>query len=454
MSIKIALIGATNVGKSTFFNLLTNREDFALISNYPNFTRDRKYGFGILNKKKYVVIDTGPIDFIQNGLNNKINAQSFLAIQESDLIFFIVDAQLDLTNTDKMIANYLKKIPNKKIYLFISKINNLNVDLIFKNFGRLGFKNIYLLYQSKLRMRKIFKKILINEFKETFFERKNFLIKKKNILESNLLTKIIIVGKQNVGKSTFTNFIYGGERVIVYDLPGTTRDLISIYKNRKNFSYVFTDTPGIRKIKKNTDQIEKKNIFNILKKIKKYNIILLMIDSEQGITNQDLSLLQFIIKQGNLVIIVFNKWDKIKKKYRKDYKRKVEFKLKFIFYIKVYYISSVFGNGIKKLLSFIYNFQKFSNIKINSSNLTKIFFSIQKKHSFFYKKRRIKIKYAHIGKMYPLTIIIHGNKVEKISDVYKRYLTNSLIKVLNINIPVFLEFKNSQNPFLIDFKKK
>ncbi|CAL1329294.1 ribosome biogenesis GTPase Der [Candidatus Providencia siddallii] len=453
----LALIGRSNVGKSTLFNWITRTKD-AIVSDYYGVTRDRKYGNFTLKGKKITVIDTCGIDNIKNIKNNEI-IQSFLAIEEANIIFFVVDAKEGLTSTDKDIAKYLHKT-KKKIYLLINKVNN---NIIIDNFYTLGISDMYYINSDKKSLFELIKfcfmyffklknqQVLLN-LKKEYHRIKKYKKNNKDIIS---YIKIAIVGKPNVGKSTLINYILKENRVITSDIPGTTRDSIYIQTNYKKQNYILIDTAGVRKRTKITGIIEKFSVSQTLKSIKNANVVLMLIDACLGVSNQDLLLSNFILKSGRSLIIVVNKSDKIKSLNFNLIKNNFYSRFSFIDFIRIHFVSALSGKGIDDLFLSINETYSLYNSNYKTSLLTRILKKAEEKHPlpFIYKKK-IKMKYAHIGSRNPFTIIIHGRKLYDIPCNYKRYLICFFRRSLNIfGFLITISFKENKNPYVYKINK-
>ncbi|WMC18929.1 MAG: ribosome biogenesis GTPase Der [Enterobacteriaceae bacterium PSpicST2] len=438
----ITIIGRSNVGKSTLFNYLLCKKK-SLVNNSKNLTRDRNYGYINIKNKKFLIIDTGGVNDFKNEIQIKVAAQTFLSIKNSNIILFLVNAFDGLLQEDKIFNKYIYEY-KKKIFLVANKIDKLNYKIENLNFHSLGLtKEIYpISAYNGYGVNFLFKKICL------FLEKKKSeFVFNKNI-KNKYPIKIAIVGNSNVGKSTLINYILNEERMIVHNLPGTTIDFIYIPIIYKNIKYIIIDTPGITKIKN-----IKKNILNlnkVFKIIKKSDIILLLIDINNGISNKDLFLINFIIKNSRSLIIVFNKLDKINKFNYIKIKNIIDNRLKFVKNILIKFISGLYGVGVNKLFESINLTYYSSKKKINTSLLNKIMNNAIIKHQPpVFKGQNIKLKYAHLGSHDPFTIVIHGNKVKNISNLYKKYLINYFKKSFNIlGTQILLKFKENNNPYL------
>jgi len=462
----IALVGRPNVGKSTLFNRLTRTRD-ALVADFPGLTRDRKYGRAELKGYTFIVIDTGGINDTKEDIETQIAGQYLLAIEEADIVFFMVDARSGLIPADKSIAQYLRN-RKKSTYLLVNKIDGIDPNSAIADFYSLGLGEIHSITASHgygiiqliervmiqfITVEKC-KSALTKEHLDTFywFQQKKQYDKKKledNFNLQDLPIKLAIVGRPNVGKSTLTNCILGEERVVVYNIPGTTRDSIYIPMLRGKRKYILIDTAGVRKRGKVKEDIEKFSVIKTLKAIEDSNVVLLVIDAYDGVSDQDLSLLSFILNSGRSLVILVNKWDSVKSKDRNKIKEMFNLRFGFINFIRIHFISAVQGSGISDFFASVQEAYDSSIKRINSSLLTKIMHMAEKEHQPpIIHGYRVKLKYAHAGGYNPPIIVIHGNKVTELTNTYKRYLMNYFRRLLKITgTPIRIQFKEGDNPF-------
>ncbi|BGI50996.1 MAG: ribosome biogenesis GTPase Der [Arsenophonus endosymbiont of Ceratovacuna japonica] len=466
----IALIGRPNVGKSTLFNRLTKTKD-ALVADFPSLTRDRKYGKAEFNGQEFIIIDTGGINSKERGIEIHTISQSLIAIEEADIIFFIVDMHSGLMPADYKIAKHLR-IHKKHTYLLANKTDNLDFNNILYDFYNLGIGDVYPISAScGFGINKLIQKVInfnaIQKITENNIElskekvnkyyyltNKNKIIIKKNEKKTSNIDlmpiKLAIVGRPNVGKSTLINCILGEERVVVYNLPGTTSDSIYIPMKRNGYKYILIDTAGIRKRSKIIKDIEKFSIIKTLQSIKESDVVLIIVDAKQGISDQDLSLLSFILNSGRSLIIVINKWDDVSKKNRQLLKNILYLRLNFINFIKIHFISALHGNGINNLFESINETYKSSIRKIKTTLLTNIMKMAETEHQPpLICGNRVKMKYAHLGGYHPIIIVIHGNKVTNLPNSYQRYLINYFqYKLQIIGTKICIQFKEGYNPYI------
>ncbi|RDE99703.1 ribosome biogenesis GTPase Der [Aggregatibacter aphrophilus] len=477
----VALVGRPNVGKSTLFNRLTRTRD-ALVADFPGLTRDRKYGHAHLAGYDFIVIDTGGIDGTEEGVEEKMAEQSLLAIEEADIVLFLVDARAGLTSADIGIANYLRQRQNKTTVVVANKVDGIDADSHCAEFYQLGLGEIAQIAASQGRGIANLMEQVLSPLAEKMAEKEEESAVENDdvsemtqhdewdedfdfsneedtaLLDEELAQeqtpdsqniKIAIVGRPNVGKSTLTNRILGEDRVVVYDMPGTTRDSIYIPMERDGQQYTLIDTAGVRKRGKVHLAVEKFSVIKTLQAIQDANVVLLTIDARENISDQDLSLLGFILNAGRSLVIVVNKWDGLNQEVKDRVKSELDRRLDFIDFARVHFISALHGSGVGNLFESVKEAYECATQKMTTSMLTRILqIAVDEHQPPMIGGRRVKLKYAHPGGYNPPIIVIHGNQVDKLSDSYKRYLSNHFRRSLKIiGSPIRLQFQEGNNPF-------
>ncbi|MBF0784396.1 ribosome biogenesis GTPase Der [Muribacter muris] len=479
----VALVGRPNVGKSTLFNRLTRTRD-ALVADFPGLTRDRKYGQANVGGYNFIVIDTGGIDGTEEGVEEKMAEQSLLAIDEADVVLFLVDARAGLVPADIGIAQYLRQ-HEKKTVLVANKTDGIDADSHCAEFYSLGLGEVEQIAAAQGRgVTQLIEQVLAPLTQslevEQAVESEQDLANDNNDVEQDewdhdfdfeneadtaLLDdaleeendnaaddkniKIAIVGRPNVGKSTLTNRILGEDRVVVYDMPGTTRDSIYIPMERDGQHYTIIDTAGVRKRGKVHLAVEKFSVIKTLQAIQDANVVLLTIDARDNISDQDLSLLGFILNAGKSLVIVVNKWDGLSQDIKDNVKSELDRRLDFIDFARVHFISALHGSGVGNLFDSIQEAYQCATQKMTTSMLTRILQMATDEHQPpLVNGRRVKLKYAHPGGYNPPIIVIHGNQIDRLADSYKRYLSNYFRKSLKIiGSPIRVLFQEGNNPF-------
>ncbi|WP_282177829.1 ribosome biogenesis GTPase Der [Vibrio nereis] len=463
----VALVGRPNVGKSTLFNRLTRTRD-ALVADFPGLTRDRKYGQAKLGEHEFIVIDTGGIDGTEEGVETKMAEQSLAAIDEADVVLFMVDGRAGLTPSDIAISNHLRKV-EKPSMLVVNKVDGIDADAASADFWQLGVENMYQIAAAHGRGVGALIDRALNPFAEKMVEEAqgeiedltDFIDEEEKLdyteeeaeaefkrLQDQPI-KLAIIGRPNVGKSTLTNRILGEERVVVYDMPGTTRDSIYIPMERDGREYVLIDTAGVRRRKRINETVEKFSVVKTLKAIEDANVVLVVIDARENISDQDLSLLGFALNAGRSIVIAVNKWDGLDTDVKEHVKKELDRRLGFVDFARIHFISALHGTGVGHLFESVQEAYKSATTRVGTSVLTRIMKMATEDHQPpLIRGRRVKLKYAHAGGYNPPIVVIHGNQVNELPDSYKRYLMNYFRKSLEImGTPIRINFQSSDNPF-------
>ncbi len=435
----IALVGRPNVGKSTLFNRLTKTRD-ALVADQPGLTRDRKFGEGRVGQHPYIVVDTGGLTGETDGVEELMEEQSWLAVEQADSVLFLVDARNGLTPEDQHLAKRLRKT-GKHIILVVNKIDGLDADLVTAEFYHLGLGTPHAITASHGRgvpalMQAVFDEMPVEDVTEAME------VASKGI-------KIAIIGRPNVGKSTLVNRMLGEERVVAYDLPGTTRDSIYLPFERDGQEYTLIDTAGVRRRSRVSEVVEKFSVIKALKAIEDANVVIMLLDASEGITDQDASLLGFVLDAGRALVLAINKWDGLSIDQRDTVRRELDYKLPFLGFAKTHFISALHGSGVGDLYASVDRAYASACKDFSTPKLTRLLEELVMAHQPpLVKGRRIKLRYAHQGGINPPIIVIHGNQTASVPDAYRRYLINAFLRHLKLEgTPMRLEFKSGKNPF-------
>lgn len=434
----IALVGRPNVGKSTLFNRLTRTRD-ALVANHAGLTRDRKYGEATIDGRRFIVIDTGGISGEEEGIDSMMAGQSLQAIQEADIVLFIVDSRDGLTSADHMIAKHLR-VNNKKTFLVANKIDGMDPDVALAPFYELGLGEIFATTATHGRGVKSMMEEVLADFPET---------DASEITHTASGIKIAIVGRPNVGKSTLVNRMLGEERVVVFDEPGTTRDSVYINYQRFDKPYTLIDTAGVRRRKNVSLTVEKFSIVKTMQAISDANVVVLVMDASEGVVDQDLHLMGSTIDAGRALVIALNKWDGLEDAHKQYVKNELERRLRFVDFANIHFISALHGTGVGNLYKSIEQAYESATDKYSTNFLTRILEDAVREHQPpMIAGRRIKLRYAHPGGHNPPIIVIHGNQTADIPAHYIRYLEKTFRRVLDLHgTPIRIEFKSSDNPY-------
>ncbi len=433
----IALVGRPNVGKSTLFNYLTRSRE-ALVADYPGLTRDRQYGRVKRGDRDCLVVDTGGIVDDKNGIDSFARKQVEIALQEADVVFFLVDARAGLNTADQMIAESLRRL-NKPVVLVANKIDGINAEIASADFYALALGEPVAIAASHGRgVRELLARIdeLVPDVEEQPADEENGI-------------GIAIVGRPNVGKSTLVNRLLGEERVVVFDEAGTTRDSIYIPFERNGQKFTLIDTAGMRRKARVSLAIEKFSIIKSLQAIEKAHVVIYLIDAREGVTDQDAHLLGLILEAGRALIIGLNKWDGISIEQKELIKKQIEIKLPFLDFAEKHPISALHGSGVGKLFDVVHSLYDSAMIDMSTPELTRILKDAVEAHQPpLVRGRRIKLKYAHQGGRNPPVVVVHGVQTDALPNAYRRYLINYYRQQLGLKgTPIKLVFKSPENPF-------
>jgi GTP-binding protein len=437
----IALIGRPNVGKSTLFNRLTRSRD-ALVADYPGLTRDRQYGFGRMGPIPYIVIDTGGVAGGEEGINEAMVEQTAYALREADVALVLVDAREGISAADEHVADLARR-NGKKTWLIVNKGEGLDSDIAGSEFHALGLGDPVVISAAHGdRINALMEAVL-----EDFEPDEEAPVPSYD--DDDHALRIAVVGRPNVGKSTLINRLIGEDRLVVYDLPGTTRDSVSVPFEKNDRKYELIDTAGIRRKSKVHEAIEKFSIVKALQAIDRADVVIALLDAHEGVTEQDVSLLGLVLERGRSLVVVTNKWDGISAEQRKHVRDQLDRRLPFLDFAERITISALHGTAVGDVLPAVERAFKAAVIDMPTTALTRALESAVTAHPPpLVRGRRIKLRYAHQGGRNPPVIVIHGNQTERVPESYRRYLINHFRKVFKLRgTPVRLQFKSSDNPY-------
>ena len=445
----IALVGRPNVGKSTLFNRLTKSRD-AIVSDYAGLTRDRHYGQGRQGKREYIVIDTGGFEpDASQGIFREMAKQTRQAVTEADVVVFVVDARDGLSAQDPEIANYLRRL-SKQCLLVANKAEGMQAGAQLSEFYELGLGEVYPVSAAHGQGVRDLVDLALAPLQlpdeETLPE----------LAEGEVAPiKLALAGRPNAGKSTLINTWLGEERLVAFDLPGTTRDAISVPFERNGQKFELIDTAGLRRKGKVFQAIEKFSVVKTLQAIESANVVLLLIDATEGVTDQDAHIAGYILESGRAVVLAVNKWDALDEYQRELVQRSIETRLGFLKFANLHFISAIKRQGLAPLWASIAQAHKAATCKMSTPVLTRVLleslqFQTPKKVGAY----RPKMRYAHQGGMNPPIIVIHGNSLNLVTDAYKRFLEGRFRKEFNlVGTPLRVEFKTADNPYAEKNKK-
>jgi len=437
----IAIIGRPNVGKSTLFNRLTRSRD-ALVADYPGLTRDRQYGFGKLGPIPYLVIDTGGVAGGEVGIYERMVAQTVTALQEADVTIVLVDGRSGLTPADEHVAELARRNA-KNTWLAVNKAEGLDAAIASGEFHGLGLgEPVAISAAHGDRISALMDEVLA-PFADAADE------KEEDAEDDKKPLRIAVIGRPNVGKSTLINRLLGEDRLVVYDQPGTTRDSVAVPFERDGKSYVLIDTAGVRRKSKVHEAIEKFSIIKALQAMERAQVVITVLDAQEGVTEQDVSLLGLVVERGRALVVAANKWDGLSRDHRRQVKNDLDRRLPFLDFARQITISALHGTAVGDLLPQAEKAYRAATRDLQTKDLNKELEEAVIAHSPpLVRGRRIKLRYAHQGGRNPPVIVIHGNQTEKLPESYRRYLINRFRKAFRLQgTPVRLSFKSSENPF-------
>lgn len=439
----IALVGRPNVGKSTLFNRLTKSRD-AIVADFAGLTRDRHYGQGRQGKHEYIVIDTGGFEpDASSGIFKEMARQTQQAVAEADVVVFVVDARLGLSGQDHEIGKYLRRL-GKPCVLVANKAEGMKDGMQLTEFYELGLGDVMPVSAAHGQG--------VRDLVELALAQLNLPEPEEDDPFDDVAQKPIrltVAGRPNVGKSTLINTWLGEERLVAFDMPGTTRDAITVPFERAGQKFELIDTAGLRRKGRVFEAIEKFSVVKTLQAIESANVVLLLIDATQGVTDQDAHIAGYVLESGRSVVLAVNKWDAVDDYQRQMLERSIETRLSFLKFAPLHFISAEKRQGLGPLWNSIIQAHKAATCKMPTPVLTRLLmeavqFQTPKKVGIY----RPKMRYAHQGGMNPPVIVIHGNSLEHVTEAYKRFLEGRFRKEFNlVGTPLRIELKTSHNPF-------
>jgi GTP-binding protein len=438
----IALVGRPNVGKSTLFNRLTRSRD-ALVADLPGLTRDRHYGEGRMGERPFLVIDTGGFEPVaKEGIMFEMAKQTKQAVAEADMVIFIVDGRQGLTPHDKTITDFLRRAA-RPVMLVINKSEGMQYTSVTAEFYELGLGDPYVI--SAAHGDGVMD--LVDEALDLVIAQQT--VPDEPVDDQDRGIRIAIVGRPNVGKSTLVNTLLGEDRVIAFDMPGTTRDSIEIPFERDGRRYSLIDTAGIRKRGKVFEAIEKFSVVKTLQSISEANVVILLLDAQQDISEQDAHIAGFILESGRALVVGINKWDGLTSDRRDEIKIDLDRKLSFLSFAKFHFISALKSSGIAPMMKSVDNAYAAATANLPTPKLTR---ALEEAVEHQQPRRkgsiRPKLRYAHQGGQNPPVIVIHGNALEAIDANYKRYLEKHFRETFSlVGTPLRIELRSGKNPF-------
>jgi len=436
----IAVVGRPNVGKSTLFNRMTKSRD-AIVADFSGLTRDRHYGDGRLGDREFIVVDTGGFEpDCTSGIVKEMAKQTRQAVAEADAVVFVVDVRAGLSAQDHDISRYLRSV-NKRVFLAANKAEGMSESPLLGEFYELGMGEPHPVSAAHGQgVRSLLDAVLADfEFNEDEPH--------EDDVDSPI--RLAVAGRPNVGKSTLINTWLGEERLVAFDLPGTTRDAITVPFERNGQRFELIDTAGLRRKGRVFEAIEKFSVVKTLQAIADANVVLLLLDATQGVTEQDAHIAGYILESGRAVVLAVNKWDAVDDYQREMLERSIAQRLAFLKFAPVLRISAIKRQGLGPVWQAIADAHASANRKMSTPVLTRLLLEsvtlqAPKRAGAF----RPKLRYAHQGGMNPPVIVIHGNSLEHVTETYKRFLEGRFRAHFKlVGTPLRIEMRSSRNPF-------
>jgi len=436
----IAVVGRPNVGKSTLFNRMTKTRD-AIVADFSGLTRDRHYGDGRLGDREFIVVDTGGFEpDSTTGIVKEMAKQTRQAVAEADAVVFVVDVRNGLSAQDHDISRYLRSV-NKRVFLAANKAEGMSESPLLGEFYELGMGEPHPISAAHGQGIRSLLDAVLADF--------HFDEDEESADEEDKPIRLAVAGRPNVGKSTLINTWLGEERLVAFDMPGTTRDAITVPFERHGQKFQLIDTAGLRRKGKVFEAIEKFSVVKTLQAIADANVVLLLLDATQGVSEQDAHIAGYVLESGRAVVLAVNKWDAIDDYQREVLERSIAQRLAFLKFAPVLRISAIRRQGLGPVWQSIADAHASAFRKMSTPVLTRLLHEAVEAQA---PKRagafRPKLRYAHQGGMNPPVIVIHGNSLEHVSAVYKRYLEGRFREHFKLTgTPLRIEMKSSQNPF-------
>jgi GTP-binding protein len=436
----VALVGRPNVGKSTLFNALTRTRD-ALVADVPGLTRDRKYGYARVGPRPCVVVDTGGLVELSQGIERLMAEQTLKAVEEADRVLLVVDVRQGCVPADIHVANILRR-SGKSVIVVANKSESLDPDIAGADFHQLGFGVPVAISATH--------KEGIEDLLELALDGVGVAQEQPGeVAAGEGEIRVAVVGRPNVGKSTLINRLLGEQRLVTFDQPGTTRDTVFVPFERDGQKYTLIDTAGVRRRARVTETIEKFSIVKTLQAIEEANVVIGVLDAHDTIAEQDASLLGLINEQGRALVIAVNKWDGIDPSQRDAIRDGLDLRLDFLAYAPVHFISALHGTGVGDLMGSVRMAYRAAMKELPTKELTRALEQAITMHQPpLVRGRRIKLRYAHQGGRNPPIVVIHGNQTQHVPDTYRRYLENHFRQTFRLKgTPMRIEFRTDDNPF-------
>jgi GTP-binding protein len=438
----ISIVGRPNVGKSTFYNRLTRSRD-AIVDDRPGVTRDRMVGVGRIGSEPYWIVDTGGIESDNEEIHSLMKDQVNMALQDSDAVIFLVDGRDGATAVDYEIAEQLRRNPGITVYLAVNKAEGLDKAMIAADFYQLGLSEPSIVSgKNGDGVNRLMNQVLLETQGKIEDVNSTYDIPAG-------VAKLAIVGRPNVGKSTLVNTLVGEERVVVYDMPGTTRDSIYVPFKANDKEYVLIDTAGMRKKSRIDDRVERFSVMKTLRAVELAQVVAVVLDARDGIVDQDNRLINLVFNSGRSLMILVNKWDGMSKYDREQIEAQIDRKFSHMGNIPIEFISAKYAKGVNVIMPLVDKLYDSAMTDMGTGEINRILKEAEEKRNPpMVGNYRIKLKFAHQGGMNPPHVIVHGNQLDKLPLTYQRYISNTFEKAYKmLGTKVKLSFKTSENPY-------
>ncbi|MCC7287866.1 MAG: ribosome biogenesis GTPase Der [Burkholderiaceae bacterium] len=436
----LAIVGRPNVGKSTLFNRLTRSRD-AIVADFAGLTRDRHYGDAVSEGREFIVVDTGGFEpSSETGIVHEMARQTRAAVAEADAVLFVVDVRAGLSAQDHEIARVLRT-SGKPVVLVANKAEGMSESPALAEFHELGLGTPHAVSAAHGQG--------VRSLLDAALEGCVFEPHEAAGVDVDKPIRLAVAGRPNVGKSTLINTWLGEERLVAFDQPGTTRDAIHVPFEHRGQRYELIDTAGLRRKGRVFEAVEKFSVVKTLQAIADANVVVLLLDATQGVSDQDAHIAGYILESGRAVVVAVNKWDAVDRYQRQMVERALAQRLAFLRYASVLHISATKRQGLAPLWKAIAQAYASARAKLPTPVLTRL---LREAVAHLAPKRagtvRPKLRYAHQGGMNPPIVVIHGNALEHVTDAYKRYLEARIRAHFElVGTPLRIELRSSRNPF-------
>jgi GTP-binding protein len=443
----IALVGRPNVGKSTLFNRLTKSRD-AIVADFAGLTRDRHYGDGKLGSREFIVIDTGGFEPDKpSGVVAEMAKQTKQAVAEADAVVFVTDVRAGVSGQDHDIARYLRQA-SKRVFLAVNKAEGMSESPLLAEFHELGMGEPHPVSAAHGQGIRSLTEAVLDALDVPEDDEPVDGCGDDDGGEGKPI-RLAVAGRPNVGKSTLINTWLGEERLIAFDEAGTTRDAIHVPFERAGQKFELIDTAGLRRKGRVFEAIEKFSVVKTLQAIADANVVVLLVDATQGVSEQDAHIAGYVLDAGRAVVIAVNKWDATDAYQRQMLQRSIETRLAFLKFAPVLPISALKRQGLGPLWKAIADAHASAIKKMPTPVLTRLLHeAVEHQAPRRAGAFRPKLRYAHQGGMNPPLVVVHGNSLEHVTDSYKRYLEGRIREHFKlVGTPMRIEMKTGRNPF-------